>query len=502
MPYITPDRDTLLKLRPIDYQALNEPTVRAAETRDRPKLDDQQQPNKLGVISAKRAENGHVKVLLGGPLTIGGQQVDRCYIWPLHWGADLDAVLNRAAEKQHSEAIASLSTPPPNVFRSIVKEPDGTAVSAVLNIAYKSQTDNTKNPSGSCNVTMLETCLNYFGLSAGTADTQGEDVLYQEMQAQGLERHSPIDLQTIAEQHGMIDRYTSRAAIADIKQSILLGRPVGIHGYFTGSGHIVTCVGFDSSGLIFHDSYGEWTADGYLRNDDPNPQRGAYIRYSYGLVQEKCLPDGGCWAHFFDRAGRSSTPPPTPSASAPAKTDAIAKAVRAMAHPDLPEQEIIDLIKACGEWLPKFGITTRARIVHFFAQCSHESMGFYWLEEQGDDAYFTENYEGRDDLGNTQPGDGAKFSGHGLIQVTGRANHANVAAKTGIDCVNNPKLLTIYPGALVGALVWWQDNGMNALCDAGLDDADVTAVTKRINGGTNGLNDRLNRTDKLKLIIL
>jgi putative chitinase len=129
-------------------------------------------------------------------------------------------------------------------------------------------------------------------------------------------------------------------------------------------------------------------------------------------------------------------------------------------------------------------------------------MGFYWLEEQGNHAYFTENYEGRSDLGNTQPGDGAKFSGHGLIQVTGRANHTNVAKKTGIDCVNNPKLLAQYPGALAGSLVWWQDNDMNTLCDGGLDDADVISVTKRINGGTNGLNDRLNRTDKLKLIVL
>jgi putative chitinase len=187
---------------------------------------------------------------------------------------------------------------------------------------------------------------------------------------------------------------------------------------------------------------------------------------------------------------------------APAKKDLVGDAIRAMAHPQLPKEEVADLIKACNEWLPKFDITTRERIIHFFAQCAHESMGFYWLEEQGDNAYFTKMYEGRADLGNTEPGDGARFSGHGLIQVTGRANHANVAAKTGIDCVNNPKLLAEYPGALVGALVWWQDNGMNALCDGGLDDADVIAVTKRINGGTNGLNDRLNRTDKLKLIVI
>lgn len=225
-------------------------------------------------------------------------------------------------------------------------------------------------------------------------------------------------------------------------------------------------------------------------------------------VLERFWVDGGeesGWAVFVDpstpNAGNQPEKPVQFQAPPP-KSDAIAKAIRAMAHPELPEQEIIDLIKACGEWLPKFGITTRDRIVHFFAQCAHESMGFYWLQEQGDDAYFTKMYEGYLEIGNTEPGDGIKFAGHGLIQVTGRANHVKVANKTGIDCVNNPKLLTVYPGALAGSLVWWDENGMNALCDQGLDDADVIAVTKRINGGTTGLNDRLNRTDKLKLIIL
>jgi putative chitinase len=327
------------------------------------------------------------------------------------------------------------------------------------------------------------------------------------------------------------------ATIGDLKQAIHK-HPVIMGCAYRVSGHFVCAVGVadkpgdlpekwpvgkidnliphpqdaDQAGVIINCPYGkrDWSGSG---NNWINIAK--KMTDTFGLhnvmtnsILERFWVDGGeesGWAVFVDpstpNAG-NQTEKPVQLKSATPKSDSIAKAIRAMAHPELPEQEVLDLIKACGEWLPKFGITTRERIIHFFAQCAHESMGFYWLQEQGDEAYFTENYEGREDLGNTQPGDGAKFSGKGLIQVTGRANHTNVAKKTGIDCVNNPKLLAVYPGALAGSLVWWDDNGMNALCDQGLDDADVIAVTKRINGGTNGLNDRLNRTDKLKLIVL
>lgn len=335
---------------------------------------------------------------------------------------------------------------------------------------------------------------------------------------------------------GIKARASRTSTIGELKEA-LHKHPVILGTAYKGSGHFVCAVGvadkpgdlpdkwpvgridtpiaypqdITKAGVIINDPYGQRDYSG-SGNQWINIAHN--MTDTYGLHNvltnsdlERFWVDGGeesGWAVFVDpstpNAGNKGEKPIQLQAAP--KSDAIAKAVRAMAHPELPEQEILDLIRACGEWLPKFEITTRDRIIHFFAQCAHESMGFYWLEEQGDVDYFTDMYEGRDDLGNTQPGDGAKFSGHGLIQVTGRANHAKVAAKTGIDCVNNPKLLTVYPGALVGALIWWQENDMNRLCDGGLDDQNVTAVTKRINGGTTGLNDRLNRTDKLKLIIL
>jgi putative chitinase len=334
------------------------------------------------------------------------------------------------------------------------------------------------------------------------------------------------------------------ATIADLKQA-LHKHPV-VQGYaYKVSGHFCCAVGvadapgdlpekwpvgkidqliaypqdIDKAGVIFNCPYGHRDFSGSGNNwfDIAQNMTDAFGLHNVATndILNRFWVDGGeesGWAVFVDpstpNAGNDKEPPvqlaatakPAAAASTP-KSEAIGKAIKAMAHPDLPSLEINQLIAACSEWLPKYEITTRARLIHFFATVAHESGGFYWLKEQGDEAYFSENYEWRDDLGNNQAGDGAKFAGRGLVQVTGRSNYVKVAKATGMDCLNNPSILAEYPGALIGSLVWWKENDMNALCDKGLDDEDVKAVCKRVNGGTKGLNDRLNRSDKLKLII-
>jgi len=135
---------------------------------------------------------------------------------------------------------------------------------------------------------------------------------------------------------------------------------------------------------------------------------------------------------------------------------------------------------------PKFGITTNLRLAHFLSQCAHESGGFKFVTEFASGAA----YEGRKDLGNTQPGDGVKFKGRGYIQLTGRANYTKFSTFCGEDCVTNPELVaTKYP--MMSAAYFFNSNGLWAVCDKGYDDAAVTTVTKRVNGGTNGLADRL-----------
>lgn len=93
-------------------------------------------------------------------------------------------------------------------------------------------------------------------------------------------------------------------------------------------------------------------------------------------------------------------------------------------------------------------------------------------------------YGGR--LGNTGDDDGWLYRGSGLLQTTGKANFAEVAAETGIDCVANPELLRSFPAALEAACIYWQKRNLGKYADAG----DVEGLTKAIQGGTGGLNDR------------
>lgn len=135
------------------------------------------------------------------------------------------------------------------------------------------------------------------------------------------------------------------------------------------------------------------------------------------------------------------------------------------------------------------GITTRLRVAHFLAQIGHESGSFRWLEELASGA----DYEGREDLGNTEPGDGRRFKGRGLIQLTGRANYAAFGKAVGMDLVGNPELVAKDPSLAVRAATWfWTNKNLNAAADAD----DIERVTRRVNGGLNGLVDRMNYLDR------
>lgn len=135
-----------------------------------------------------------------------------------------------------------------------------------------------------------------------------------------------------------------------------------------------------------------------------------------------------------------------------------------------------------GEAMQKFDIATRQRAAMFIAQIAHESGGFRYREEIASGSA----YEGRRDLGNTQPGDGRRFKGRTYIQITGRSNYQQVGRALGTNFVRYPALLASPRYAARGAAWWWSSHGCNQLADRG----DFIAVTRRINGGTNGLADR------------
>ena len=125
---------------------------------------------------------------------------------------------------------------------------------------------------------------------------------------------------------------------------------------------------------------------------------------------------------------------------------------------------------------------TPMRSAHFIAQIAHESAGFMALLEYASGAA----YEGRSDLGNTQPGDGKRYKGRGVIQLTGRANYRRVGRYLGIDLEKQPDLAAVPWVAYQTAAFYWLDRNINAHADRD----DIVAVTKAINGGTNGLKHR------------
>lgn len=136
-----------------------------------------------------------------------------------------------------------------------------------------------------------------------------------------------------------------------------------------------------------------------------------------------------------------------------------------------------------NQTLERYDITTYARIAHFISQCGHESgLGLYTRELASGTAY-----EGRRDLGNTQPGDGPRFKGAGYLQMTGRSNYQAFANAIGDPSVMQgvDYVAVRYPWLSAG--FWWFNAGMNALIDGG---ATVEQVTRRVNGGYNGLEDR------------
>ena len=136
--------------------------------------------------------------------------------------------------------------------------------------------------------------------------------------------------------------------------------------------------------------------------------------------------------------------------------------------------------------LKKYDITTSKRIRHFIAQCSHESALGRYTQELGDTSYCS-RYDGRRDLGNTQPGDGCRFKGAGYIQLTGRSNYQQFANSIGDKRVMEGVSYASKKYPWTSAGFWWKNNNMNSLCDAG---ASVEVITKRVNGGYTHLAER------------
>jgi putative chitinase len=175
------------------------------------------------------------------------------------------------------------------------------------------------------------------------------------------------------------------------------------------------------------------------------------------------------------------------------------------------------VIQMIPDTAAKFQINTPLRLAHFLAQCGHESGGFRVTQENLNYSakglagifkkYFPTEavatpyarnpqkiankvYANRMANGDEGSGDGFKFRGRGYIQLTGRDNYTQFGKAIGEDMAANPDAVSS-KYALLSAAWFWSKNGLNKLADAGSTDATVTSITKRVNGGTIGLADRI-----------
>ena len=129
-------------------------------------------------------------------------------------------------------------------------------------------------------------------------------------------------------------------------------------------------------------------------------------------------------------------------------------------------------------------ISTRDRLAVFIGQCAEESAGFQTTIEYASGRA----YNGRRDLGNVEPGDGPRFKGRGLIQITGRANYAAASEEMGVDFIADPDKLATFPYAAWAADRYWKMRNINAAIDREWSLAEkVRVATKIVNGGYNGL---------------
>lgn len=179
-------------------------------------------------------------------------------------------------------------------------------------------------------------------------------------------------------------------------------------------------------------------------------------------------------------------------------------------------------LEPLNETFEKYEINTPKRQASFIGQCGHESNNFRTLEEN---LHYSANalmrvwpsrfpdhdvaekyankpekiankvYSGR--MGNTEDGDGWKYHGRGLIQLTGKDNYTRCGEALDIDLVNNPDLLLEPEFATASAGWFWRKHGLNQLADLG----DWVAITKRINGGIHGIDDRVARTNKALAVL-
>ena len=169
--------------------------------------------------------------------------------------------------------------------------------------------------------------------------------------------------------------------------------------------------------------------------------------------------------------------------------------------PNLQDAKAATLLPHLNEAMAEYGINTMQRAAAFIAQLAHESGEFRWMEEIWGPTAAQRRYEPETDLskrlGNSRTGDGFRFKGRGPIQLTGRANYQRFGGLLNVDLVAAPEQAAAPQTAFRVAALYWKNRGLNELADA----EDFREITRRINGGFNGLADREKYFERAKGIL-
>ena len=373
-------------------------------------------------------------------------------------------------------------------YRNLKKEEEDPN-QTLLNVQYYSQRDNYRDANRTCFSSSCAMLLNY--LKPGTISN--DDDYIREVFKRGDSTESWTQVATL-KHFGVDSKFVQNANTETLKKYIDAGIPVPcgiLHkgpGYAPyGGGHWIIIIGYDDRGWIVNDPWGEIdNASGtYISTN------GDHLHYSYGLMDTRWTVDGNSdgWCILAETPVESPVTLPAGGEGALVLKEELASIWGC--SPSLIEDWEIDEMNKC---LRRFDITTAARIRHFLSQTAHESGGGRYMKELASG----EAYEYRSDLGNTQPGDGPKYKGAGYIQLTGRANYQDFC-----DYIRDPRVMegvdyvsVTYPFTSAG--FWWYNNRMNDLIDNG---AGVEQVTKRVNGGYNGLADRQMYYDRCLKVI-
>lgn len=183
-----------------------------------------------------------------------------------------------------------------------------------------------------------------------------------------------------------------------------------------------------------------------------------------------------------------------------------AQLLATVAHPKADPSNVNSIIVALARFGPALGLNQPQRFVQYGAQIAHESGGFRYDAEVWGPTAAQKRYDTRTDLGNTPEvdGDGYKYRGRTAIQITGRSNYEqfyNWCKAKGFNPPNfiqNPDLVNTDPWEGLAPLWYWDTRNLNRIADTG----DIELITKRINGGRNGLADRINLYERLGMAVL